>query len=192
MMSCRLLWIVALLVPLLVACGGGEEKAPPTPAAPGATPTAAPDGRLSGTLMWREVTYLQTGDLAVDVVAEDELERLGEAAVGPERVPLEVFRRQGGSPGELLSEGAVGWLIWEPLALIEARRQLSQRLGLAREEGQTLAVEEVEWPDSCLGAGRPDEVCAEVITLGFRIDLAAGGDTYEYRSDRGGHVRPAP
>jgi hypothetical protein len=42
---------------------------------------------------------------------------------------------------------------------------------------------EIEWPDSCLGAGRPEEACAEVITPGYKILLTYKDKTYEYHTD---------
>ena len=182
---------LGLLSALLLACGGGEEKGAP-PATVGRPPVATPGGGLSGTLVWRQAAYVHIGDLASGAVSEMELERLVEAEVGPERLPQEVFRRSAETQWELLTQAAEGWLLWEPLALVEARRQLAERLGVALERVEVRAVGEAEWPDSCLGLPEPGEVCAQVITPGFRIELSAGGEEYEYRSDRGGHVRAAP
>jgi hypothetical protein len=50
-------------------------------------------------------------------------------------------------------------------------------------------MERVEWPDACLGAAGDDEVCAEVVTPGFRIVLLARGGEHVYRSDLKGNVR---
>ena len=47
-------------------------------------------------------------------------------------------------------------------------------------------VEPAEWPDSCLGRPRPDEACAEVLTPGYRIELAGG---HRFRSDLEGNLR---
>ena len=189
-MSRSLLVVLGLLASVLVACGGGSQPSPgPTVSRPAA---ATPEGGLSGTLVWRQAPYLHTGDLTLADVPEEALERLGEAEVGPERVPEEVFRRSADAPWELLSAGPQGWLVWEPLALVEARRQLVERLGVSPERIGVRTVEEVEWPDSCLGVPQPQEVCAEVITLGFRIELEAGADVYEYRSGRGANVRASP
>jgi hypothetical protein len=51
------------------------------------------------------------------------------------------------------------------------------------------SVEEVDWPDACLGAGGEDEVCAQVITPGYRIIVEQGGETVEYHAARGGDFR---
>lgn len=48
------------------------------------------------------------------------------------------------------------------------------------------SLEAREWPDSCLGLGRADEGCAEVIRPGFLVVL---GDGFRYRTDMQGQVR---
>jgi hypothetical protein len=95
---------------------------------------------------------------------------------------FDVFRlRSGGKEWEVLTRSGGRWLTWEPLALDEARRRLSERLG----------VPEAEWPDACLGAADEHEVCAEVVTPGFRIVLEARGSEHVYHSDLQGNVRRA-
>jgi hypothetical protein len=58
---------------------------------------------------------------------------------------------------------------------------------LAADSGSITVVsaQAVEWPDSCLGITREGVVCAQVITPGFRIILASGGNQYEYHTDNG-------
>jgi hypothetical protein len=51
-----------------------------------------------------------------------------------------------------------------------------------------VSVEEVEWPDGCLGVQRPNVACIQVITPGFRIVLEADGARYEYHTDADGSV----
>jgi hypothetical protein len=46
----------------------------------------------------------------------------------------------------------------------------------------------VDWPDACLGVTRPEVMCAQVITPGFRIVLAAQGREYEYHTNADGSV----
>ncbi len=58
-------------------------------------------------------------------------------------------------------------------AIQAARRFLAQQLGLELEDIQVLQVRAVEWPDACLGIPALGEMCAEVITPGFVIDLEA-------------------
>lgn len=68
--------------------------------------------------------------------------------------------------------------------LTPARQDLSQRLGIGIEEIEVQSVEAVEWSDTSLGCPQPGMMYAQVITPGYRILLRAGGQTYEYHSDR--------
>jgi hypothetical protein len=74
----------------------------------------------------------------------------------------------------------------QPVPVLAAMRALSESLGVQVGEIEVLSVEEVEWPNSCLGLAGPGEMCAEVITPGFVIILQAGGNEYEFHSDRTG------
>ena len=68
-------------------------------------------------------------------------------------------------------------------ALVRARADLAQRLGLSENEITEGAVEQAEFPDAALGAPIEDEMSAQVITPGWRIHLKAKGKTYEYRAN---------
>jgi hypothetical protein len=41
----------------------------------------------------------------------------------------------------------------------------------------------VDWPDSCLGLPTPGEMCAQVVTPGFRVRVQEGGAIYEFHTD---------
>lgn len=70
-------------------------------------------------------------------------------------------------------------------ALVEARQDLSKRLGVDEQAITEASVEPADFPDAALGAPIEDEMSAQVITPGWRIALKANGKTYEYRaSDR--------
>jgi hypothetical protein len=54
-----------------------------------------------------------------------------------------------------------------------------------------LKFEAVDFPNSCLGTPKPKEVCVQVVTQGFRIQLVALGLLYEYHTDAFGFdIRP--
>ena len=54
-------------------------------------------------------------------------------------------------------------------------------------------LEEVEWPNSCLGVERPDIACAEVITPGYRLTFATPtGSVHELHTGRAGQFAWAP
>ena len=66
--------------------------------------------------------------------------------------------------------------------LIKARSDLARRLGVDESEIAEGHVEQAEFPDASLGAPVEDEMSAQMITPGWRIQLNAGGETYEYRA----------
>lgn len=43
------------------------------------------------------------------------------------------------------------------------------------------------WSDSCLGLGGPAEICAFVMTPGWRVTMTAGDSTWIYRTDESGN-----
>ena len=71
----------------------------------------------------------------------------------------------------------------QPLPVLAALRSLSASQGIPAGQIEVVSVEEVEWSDSCLGLGGPQEICAAVITPGFLIILRAGGQKYEFHTD---------
>ncbi|TLN24276.1 hypothetical protein FDZ74_03030, partial [bacterium] len=67
-----------------------------------------------------------------------------------------------------------------PQAAVKARQALAAELDLAHDLlVSVLSVEEVEWPDSCLGVSQKDVMCAQVITPGYRVVLEYAGKRYE-------------
>ena len=64
-----------------------------------------------------------------------------------------------------------------------ARKDLAERLGVAEGEVEEALVEEADFPNTALGAPLRDEMSGMMITPGWRIRLAARGETYEYRAD---------
>ena len=67
-------------------------------------------------------------------------------------------------------------------ALVRARSDLAQRLGVDEQDIIESSVEPAEFPNGALGAPIEDEMSAQVITPGWQILLKAGGKTYEYRA----------
>jgi hypothetical protein len=63
---------------------------------------------------------------------------------------------------------------------------LADELQIDPAEIEVITVEEVEWPDACLGVQSPDVMCAQVITPGFRVVLEANGEQYEYHTNLDG------
>jgi hypothetical protein len=75
-----------------------------------------------------------------------------------------------------------------PPAVAAALNDLSLQLNLSTDQITVVEFESVSWPDSCLGAASPGELCLQVITPGYRIVLEAMGQLFEYHTDASGTV----
>lgn len=71
-------------------------------------------------------------------------------------------------------------------AVMQAKARLAQHLDVSETEITAVSAEFVEWPDACLGVSEPGQMCATVITPGYRIILETGGQQYEVHTDRNG------
>lgn len=70
------------------------------------------------------------------------------------------------------------------------QNQISQLLGVPLESVQVQTVEKKEWPDGCLGLGKPGEVCTQAVTPGWLLAFSVNGTTYRFRAnDTGTTVR---
>lgn len=74
-----------------------------------------------------------------------------------------------------------------PEAVQQAAQNLADLLAIPTQEVQVSAYEQTQWPDSCLGLAKPGEMCLQVITPGWQVVLAVGGQTYEYHTDESGN-----
>lgn len=79
-----------------------------------------------------------------------------------------------------------------PPAVVAAIRSLADleqmEPGLIRLEG----YEQVDWPNACLGLPSPEELCAQVITPGWSVELVAGEKSYVLHTDaEGSQIRYA-
>lgn len=79
-------------------------------------------------------------------------------------------------------------------AVVAAREALAKQLQIELAAVQVISVEEVQWPDGCLGVRIPGVFCIQVIVPGYRIVLEAGGRRYTYHTDLEGRqvVRADP
>jgi hypothetical protein len=68
-------------------------------------------------------------------------------------------------------------------AVTAAQNALADQLGKPVNEVIIQTSEAVVWPDACLGAAAPDEMCAAVITTGYKVKLVANGQVYVYHTD---------
>ena len=75
-----------------------------------------------------------------------------------------------------------------PDVALNIRNQVSEILGVPVESIQLQSIEPMEWPDSCLGLGGPDESCAQAVTPGWLLVFSADGQEYRFRADQTGTV----
>lgn len=73
-----------------------------------------------------------------------------------------------------------------PAAVRAAQAFIARQMGTATESVAVVRAEPVEWTDSCLGAGRADEICAQVITPGYRIVFKGAQGELEVHTDQSG------
>lgn len=72
-------------------------------------------------------------------------------------------------------------------AVVNTRALLARQLHLDPATIQVISAEQMDWADSCLGAGLANELCAAVITPGYKITLGVDGQTYVIHTDRDGY-----
>lgn len=76
----------------------------------------------------------------------------------------------------------------QPEPAYKARDFLAAQLNIPIEQVKIVSAEAVEWSDSCLGLGKPEEICAQMITPGYRVMLEAEGKSYEAHTNQSGDV----
>jgi heat shock protein HslJ len=80
-----------------------------------------------------------------------------------------------------------------PEAALDAQQWLMEQLNVAVDQVRIVDLEQADWTDSCLGLGRLNESCLQVITPGWRVVFEVNGVTYEVRTDETGDIlRLAP
>jgi hypothetical protein len=75
-----------------------------------------------------------------------------------------------------------------PDVALTVQNRVSELLAVPAENLQIQSVEQMDWPNSCLGLPAGDEVCAEVITPGWLLTFRVDGQDYRYRIDETGTV----
>lgn len=69
-------------------------------------------------------------------------------------------------------------------AIEKAKADLAKRVGVKESEIKNVSVSETDFPDMSLGAPAADEMAAQMISTGWKINLSADGKNYEYRADK--------
>ena len=66
----------------------------------------------------------------------------------------------------------------------KARQDLARRLGIPENQISDQSVSDSDFPDMALGASTSGEMSGQMISKGWRIQLKAGNQKYEYRADK--------
>jgi len=69
-------------------------------------------------------------------------------------------------------------------ATAKAKKDLISRLGLDENQVTEQSVSDADFPDMALGAAAAGEMSGQMITRGWKIQLQADGQNYEYRADK--------
>lgn len=69
-------------------------------------------------------------------------------------------------------------------AVERAKKDLAERLNISESEIEVADITETDFPNMSLGAPEKDEMSAQIITTGWKINLQSNGDNYEYRADK--------
>lgn len=67
------------------------------------------------------------------------------------------------------------------------RTLLGKQLRIDPSTIEVVSSEKVEWPDPCLGVNLPNELCAQVITPGYKVTLTVNGAEYRFHTDESGY-----
>lgn len=70
------------------------------------------------------------------------------------------------------------------LLLQRAVADLAARLQVPESEIELISVDAVEWPDASLGCPEPGMMYAQVLTLGYRIEMQVEGESYWYHTEQ--------
>jgi hypothetical protein len=69
-------------------------------------------------------------------------------------------------------------------AVERAKQDLARRLNVSEGDIAEGSVSKVDFPDMSLGAPANGEMSAQMISTGWKINLNAKGQNYEYRADK--------
>jgi hypothetical protein len=82
----------------------------------------------------------------------------------------------------ILGPGVVGEEPYPP-AIPKAIQAVAEEYGVSPTSAEVLQYEETEWPDACLGVPEVSELCADVITPGWLVQLRVEGQEIEVHTD---------
>ena len=75
-----------------------------------------------------------------------------------------------------------------PDVALNVQNFISESLAVPLESIEITNVEQMEWPNGCLGLPEGDEACVEAITPGWLLTFNINDQEYKYRVDQTGTV----
>ena len=75
-----------------------------------------------------------------------------------------------------------------PDVALNVQNFISESLAVPLENIEITNVEQMDWPDGCLGLPEGDEACVQAITPGWLLTFNINGQEYRYRVDQTGTV----
>jgi hypothetical protein len=75
-----------------------------------------------------------------------------------------------------------------PDVALNVQNFISERLAVPLESIEITHVEQMDWPDGCLGLPEGDEACVQAITPGWLLTFNINGQEYRYRVDQTGTI----
>jgi hypothetical protein len=78
---------------------------------------------------------------------------------------------------------------YENLVITEVKKLILLEKNLDPEKDILIkSIENVEWPNACLGAEEGGELCIRVITPGFKLVTEVGSEEFIYHTNNNGSV----
>ncbi len=68
------------------------------------------------------------------------------------------------------------------------RQDLSRSTGITADKLKVTESSRKSWPNTCLGLGSSDEICAQMIVEGWRVVVSDGRQTWVYRTNARGNI----
>jgi hypothetical protein len=75
-----------------------------------------------------------------------------------------------------------------PDVALNVQNFISESMAVPLEGIEITSVEQMDWPDGCLGLPEGDEACVEAITPGWLLTFNIDNQEYKYRVDQTGTV----
>ena len=75
-----------------------------------------------------------------------------------------------------------------PEVALNVQNFITETMGVPAETIEIKNVEQMDWPDGCLGLPEGDEACVEAITPGWLLTFTINGQDYNYRVNQDGTV----